>query len=175
MTGLSDKQEAFAREVVKLGGSNTKGALSNAYRAVYSVKNMKDKSIWDEASRVAARPGVAQRIKQLQRKFKVIAEKKFEITAETVLGDLYEIKEKAVAEGKYTAAVAALKSVADISGFGNNFNIKHSAGVQERVKKLPPERYQALEGEFVVLQEKCLKEGGEVPLVIDLLPKYEKL
>jgi len=57
---LTAKQESFAQQVA--AGS----ILSDAYRASYAAENMKDKTIWEEACKLAQHPKVAQRIKAIQ-------------------------------------------------------------------------------------------------------------
>ena len=57
---LTAKQEAFAKAVAYEGMNNT-----DAYRSVYSVKNMSDKTVWEEASKLANSPKVSTRIKEL--------------------------------------------------------------------------------------------------------------
>lgn len=59
---LTAKQELFARKVVE-GMSQ-----ADAYRSAYSTKRMSDKQIWEEASKLASSPKVAQRIKELRDK-----------------------------------------------------------------------------------------------------------
>lgn len=56
---LTPKQERFCQEIVK-GGSQ-----SDAYRVSFKPKKMKDKTIHEEASRVAADPKVSARIAEL--------------------------------------------------------------------------------------------------------------
>ena len=57
---LTGKQEAFAQQVAK--GS----VLSDAYREAYNAENMKDKTIWEEACKLAQHPKVSARIKAIQ-------------------------------------------------------------------------------------------------------------
>ena len=57
---LTGKQEAFAQQVAK--GS----VLSDAYREAYNAENMKDKTIWEEACKLAQHPKVSARIKSIQ-------------------------------------------------------------------------------------------------------------
>lgn len=57
---LTPKQEAFAKAIAFEGMNNTE-----AYRSVYSTNSMSDKTIWEEASKLANSPKVATRIKEL--------------------------------------------------------------------------------------------------------------
>jgi len=59
--GLTAKQEAFAQEVA------SGKTLSEAYRSAYSTENMKDSSVWTEASKLMDVPKVAQRVSHVQR------------------------------------------------------------------------------------------------------------
>jgi len=63
ISGLTPKQEKFVQGV--LSGKTA----SESYRNAYSTKNMKDSSIWTEASKLMSSPKVSQRVKQgLRRK-----------------------------------------------------------------------------------------------------------
>jgi len=61
-TKLTAKQERFCLEMVK-----PKANQSDAYRKAFKPKRMKAKTIWEEASRVAADPKVAARIAELMK------------------------------------------------------------------------------------------------------------
>lgn len=61
MQKLTPKQENFA-QAVALEDMNQ----ADAYRSAYSTKRMKDKQIWEEASKLANTPKVAQRIDELR-------------------------------------------------------------------------------------------------------------
>lgn len=58
---LTDKQEKFA-QAIAIDGMN----YSDAYRHAYSTKNMADKTIWDNASKLKDNTEVAQRIRELK-------------------------------------------------------------------------------------------------------------
>jgi len=82
---LTIKQENFAQAYVKLGLHDG----CNAYKeAGYSVKNKKETTIYQEVNRLLKNPKVALRISQLQAKVAEIADKKFNINAETILRHL---------------------------------------------------------------------------------------
>ena len=57
---LTAKQEAFAKAIVE--GMNQ----ADAYRSAYSTKNMADKTVWENASRLAADSKVSARIAELR-------------------------------------------------------------------------------------------------------------
>ena len=59
---LTLKQEKFALLVAN--GSTQ----ADAYREVYDIKKMSDKTLYDTASKLANSPGVSQRIKELKDK-----------------------------------------------------------------------------------------------------------
>ena len=57
ISGLTPKQEKFVQGVVS--GMTS----SESYRNAYSTKNMKDSSVWTEASKLMSSPKVSQRVK----------------------------------------------------------------------------------------------------------------
>ena len=57
ISGLTPKQEKFVQGVV------SGMTASESYRKAYSTKNMKDSSVWTEASKLMSRPKVSQRVK----------------------------------------------------------------------------------------------------------------
>jgi len=59
--GLTAKQEAFAQGVA------SGKTLSEAYRNAYDAENMKDASIWNEASRLMDHPQVTARVSAIQK------------------------------------------------------------------------------------------------------------
>lgn len=58
---LTDQQENFARAIA-LEGMNR----SDAYRSTYNTTTERQETVWDAASKLASRPEVAQRIKELR-------------------------------------------------------------------------------------------------------------
>ena len=62
MGKLTAKREKFA-QCIALEDMNQ----AEAYRACYSVRNMTDKTIWEEASRLTADPKVSARIAELRK------------------------------------------------------------------------------------------------------------
>ena len=59
-TGLTEKQERFAQEI--MAGAN----YTAAYRAAFNASGMTDGSVWVEAHRLAASPKVTLRLDQLR-------------------------------------------------------------------------------------------------------------
>lgn len=58
--GLTAKQEAFAQ------GVSQGKTLADAYRDAYDCENMKDASIWTEASKLMDNPKVTRRVSAIQ-------------------------------------------------------------------------------------------------------------
>jgi phage gp46-like protein len=92
ITGLTDKQEAFAQAVAS--GSN----LSDAYRLAYDADRMSPQAIWTEASVLLAIPKVSSRLmvlnqeKESQRRMMAVSR------AERVLQRLETLAESATTE-----------------------------------------------------------------------------
>jgi hypothetical protein len=59
-TGMTEKQEAFAQEI--MAGAN----YTAAYRAAFNASGMTDGAVWVEAHRLAASPKVSLRLDQLR-------------------------------------------------------------------------------------------------------------
>ena len=74
---LTKKQEAFAQAIL------TEGSKSDAYRKAFDSKGMSDKSIHENASKLANHTKVAPRILELQRR----AQERNDITADRVLAE----------------------------------------------------------------------------------------
>lgn len=104
---LTDKQEKFAQAIAK--GFNQ----SDAYREAYTAENMSKEAIGVEACRVMNNPKVSLRVKELKERN---LEKNYDRDVRYYLEKLEEIRQKAVAEGQYSAAVSAIKEDAKISG-----------------------------------------------------------
>jgi hypothetical protein len=92
LTGLTEKQEAFAVAVVN--GSNA----SDAYRLAYDTENMRPETVWSEACRLLANHNVATRLavlnseKEHQRRMMAVSR------AERVLQRLETLADKATTE-----------------------------------------------------------------------------
>lgn len=89
---LTIKQEAFCQSYILLGDK------SAAYRAAYSTSNMKPESINRKAFQLFNEVKITARIKELQFKLASIAEKKFNITAEEMLGYLNILRNSRIDE-----------------------------------------------------------------------------
>jgi phage terminase small subunit len=79
---LTIKQEDFCQAYILTGDK------SAAYRQSYSYKNMKETTVYRKAQEVFLNGKVSARIQALQSKAAIIAEKKFQITAEEMLRHL---------------------------------------------------------------------------------------
>ena len=97
MTELTPKQEEFAQEIVK--GSTQ----ADAYRAAYDAANMKDETVWSNASRLIDNSKVAARIKELRQP----SIDKVQLTLESHLTDLLKLRNMAAKDEKWSAAIQA--------------------------------------------------------------------
>ena len=97
MNKLTAKQELFCEEVVS---GNTQ---ADAYRTAYSAQDMLDKTIWVKASELMANGKVTGRIEELR--LPVI--KEAQLTLKAHLNNLLSIREHAVEDRNWSAAVSA--------------------------------------------------------------------
>ncbi len=103
---LTEKQEAFARKVAE--GST----YSAAYRSAYSVDGMLQKTVNEEASRVASARKVSARITELQEK----AQERTLVTIKTISDELDEARALAIEKAQTATAVAASMGKAKLHG-----------------------------------------------------------
>lgn len=94
---MTPKEEKFA-QLVASGKTQ-----ADAYRGAYDAENMKDTTIASKASIVMAKGHVRARVEALRKP--IIA--KAQMTLESHLDDLLELRKLAVSDGKYAAAVSA--------------------------------------------------------------------
>ena len=97
MNKLTAKQELFCEEVV------SGKTQAEAYRIAYSAQDMKDKTIWSKASELMTNGKVTGRIEELR--LPVI--KEAQLTLKSHLDNLLEIREHAVEDRNWSAAVSA--------------------------------------------------------------------
>jgi hypothetical protein len=102
---LTSKQEQFAR-LVAAGESQ-----SDAYRATYNCRNTLDKTIHESASRAAADPKIAARIKELR----APAVRKIELTVEKLLERFNDALELAEQTDQPSAMVAAMREMGKLA------------------------------------------------------------
>lgn len=82
LTGLTLKEEKFCQEYTINGGN-----ASDAYRAAFNAKNMKNKTIHEKASRIFRKSKVRARIEELKKP----AAEKYEITREFLSSKLMKV------------------------------------------------------------------------------------
>jgi hypothetical protein len=104
---LTDKQEKFAQCIAK-GYTQ-----ADAYREAYDCEDMVDNTVYKEACLLMNNPKITERVKELKERN---LEKNYDRDVRYYLEKLEEIRQKAVAEGQYSAAVSAIKEDAKISG-----------------------------------------------------------
>ena len=97
MNDLTPKQEKFAQEVAS-GKSQ-----AQAYRVAYDADNMKDESIWSKASELMAIGKVSSRVEEIRKPIVESAQ----LTLEQHLSDLLRLREEAVKDSKWSAAITA--------------------------------------------------------------------
>lgn len=102
---LTSKQERFA-QLVAAGESQ-----SDAYRATYNCQNTLDKTIHESASRAAADPKIAARIKELR----APAVRKIELSVQKLLERLNDALELAEQTDQPSAMVAAMREMGKLA------------------------------------------------------------
>jgi len=103
---LTDKQETFCQQYV-LNGRDA----SAAYRAAYNAEKMKPESVNVNASKLLKNAKVAPRVEELLKKVSEVAERDFNITAQTVLLEAKEMLD--VALGRLPTKVVHKDSIGD--------------------------------------------------------------
>ena len=103
---LTPKQEGFVDGIAK---GDTQ---SDAYRAAYNTKNMTDKQIWEEASKLAASPKVSQRLFLLREG----AVERNLVTIESLTKELEEARNMADALKNPAAMTGAIMGKAKLNG-----------------------------------------------------------
>lgn len=98
MAGLTQKQEAFALAYIQTGNA------SEAYRTAYNVKpGTKEATINRTAKELVDNPKIAARIAELR----APAVEKAQLTLEKHLDDLLRLRNMAVKDAKWSAAIQA--------------------------------------------------------------------
>lgn len=103
---LTEKQERFCNFYIEKGGA------SEAYRLAYDADGMNDKAVSVEAARLLANPSIALAIEELRKPVRERAQ----ITLEAHLDDLKRLRNMAVSDKKYSAAISAEISRGKASG-----------------------------------------------------------
>lgn len=87
---LTAKQEQFAQNII-LGMTQ-----ADAYRNSYNAEKMTDKQIWEEASKLMAKPKVAQRVQELRNEMAkesiMTAKERLEFLTKVIMGEEKDIK-----------------------------------------------------------------------------------
>ena len=107
MRGITSKQEAFCQAIIS-GSTQTE-----AYRNSYSTANMKVKTMNEEACALMKYPIIIQRLAELR----APAVKKAGMTLESHLEDLQRLRNMAVKDKQYAAAITAETSRGRAAGF----------------------------------------------------------
>lgn len=107
MRSITSKQEAFCQAIIS--GSSQ----SEAYRIAYSTKNMKSTTVSEEAYAVMQSPTIINRIAELR----APAVRAAGMTLESHLADLQRLRNMAVKEKQYAAAITAETSRGRAAGF----------------------------------------------------------
>ena len=107
MRGITAKQEVFCQAII--AGSSQ----SDAYRSAYSTANMQSKTVNEEACAIMKSPTIANRIAELR----APAVKKAGMTLESHLEDLQRLRNMAVKDKQYAAAITAETSRGRAAGF----------------------------------------------------------
>ena len=94
---LTQKQEKFCTEFVQCGNA------AEAYRRSYDARKMQDVSVWNASSRLMADSKICERIKELQD----AAAKEAKVTLEGHLNKLAELRDMAIEDGQWNAAITA--------------------------------------------------------------------
>ena len=103
---LTPKQEAWSQLV------GTGHTYSAAYREVYDTDGMATKTVWEEASRLAATPKVSARVCELQ---EAAAERTL-VTVESITAELDQARDLADVEKQPSAMTAAIMGKAKVNG-----------------------------------------------------------
>lgn len=110
-SGLSEKQELFCQKYIE-----NKGNASEAYRQVYSTKNMSENAIGVEAKRLKDNPKISLRIADLKGEHR----ERHNIAIDDLIAELEEARTAALTceTPQSSAAVAATLGKAKLLGIG---------------------------------------------------------
>ena len=97
MSDLTPKREAFANAVA------SGMTQADAYRHAFNAGNMKDLTIIQAASRLMANSNISARVSELRKPIAI----KAQMTLESHLEDLQKLRNMAVKEKQYSAAISA--------------------------------------------------------------------
>jgi len=100
---LTAKQEAFAQAIA------SGKTQADAYRDAYNAENMKENSVWTNASKLMSDAKVAQRVEELRKGLEKKELWTREMSVKALIG--------AYKEGNPTAKIAAVKELNAMHGF----------------------------------------------------------
>lgn len=100
---MTPKQEAFVQAIA------SGMTQADAYRSAYNAENMKENSVWTNASKLMADAKVAQRVEELRSKLEKKELWTREMSVKALIG--------AYKEGNPTAKIAAVKELNAMHGF----------------------------------------------------------
>lgn len=103
---LTPKREKFAQKFIETGSA------SEAYRLSFDASRMKDKTIWETASKLLKDPKVAARVAELQ----AAHQKRHDVTVDSITAELEEARMIALADKQASAAVSASLGKAKLHG-----------------------------------------------------------
>jgi len=126
---LNVKQEKFCQEHVKCGNA------SQAYRTVYSTEKMKDKTVWEKASRLLGTHKVRARVDEIQHHAQIRAA----MTVEKLIAMHLQDRKLARKNKQAAAAIAANNSIAKLLGYmveksEQKVDVEHKFVVAEEAK-----------------------------------------
>lgn len=113
MAKLTPKQEKFCQKYIETGNA------SQAYRQSYDCENMADEAVHTEASKLLNNPKITLRLNEL----KTEHAKRHNTTVDTLLGELEEVRQRALTPNgengtlQLNVAVNAIMGKAKILGF----------------------------------------------------------
>jgi phage terminase small subunit len=123
---LTPKQEKFSLTYFETGNA------SEAYRTAYLCKNMSDRAIAVEASRLLNNPKITLRIDELgERQLK-----RHDTTIDSLTKELDELRQRALKEGQISAGVSAVMGKAKLHGLIRdksevNLNVTHEEALAQ--------------------------------------------
>jgi hypothetical protein len=104
---LTSKQENFCHAFIELGNA------SDAYRAAYDAAKMSKEAVYVEASKLLSHPKISLRIEELRQP----AVEAAQMTLEGHLADLKMMRDLALSEKQYSAAINAETQRGKAAGF----------------------------------------------------------
>ena len=111
--GLTAKQLACCKQYAK---NPTIAGATAAYRAVYKAERSSDETVKREALRLLKHPGVVDFLEAAKARIRNGEVRKVSLTLEEHLDKLAELRDAAVGDGAYAAAISAEKARGQVVG-----------------------------------------------------------